>query len=51
MFSIAPEPFNAVDMAAATGAAFVLTDDDLLATHGQRSINLPVICVVETAGV
>lgn len=49
MFGIAPEAFDAVDVVSTARSPLLFADDEMLAAHGQRSVSLPLVRLVEAA--
>ncbi len=47
MFGIAPKAFDSVQVAASLGMSLFLADNDVFSANRQRSIDLPIVGVVE----
>lgn len=50
MFRITPEAFDAVYVGSALGSPGLFSDHDMVASDGERAIGVPVVSVVQAAG-
>ena len=48
MFSVAPEPFDPIDMVPSFGSTFLFPNDNVVTSYCQRSISLPIVRVIKT---